>query len=118
MTLAITMMDSVATLQRATIGRDANYGVTQNYNITLGSNVPCSVQEKGAMEKALYGQRNAPIPLTVYFISDPGLQINDRISAKNVYTNVTQLILVTGKSRPDTRGTLWMVDGETIPQPT
>lgn len=88
MSLFTTMMDSVATLKRPTIGRDANQGVTQDPFETIVQDEPCSVQPISGNDLMVFGQRESGIDSTIFFTSDIGAAVNDKIETTDALGDV------------------------------
>lgn len=110
------MMTMSAVIKRPQIGRDADEGVTQAYT-TVASNLPCAVMESGASPMALYAQRNAGVPATIYFLQDPGTQINDIAVVTDCLAGTSKTYIVKGWCFPTSRGKVWQVSAEWIQQP-
>ncbi len=71
------MLESVGTIKRPTITRDANEGVIQTFDQVIASEIPCSVQPAGANIVILYAQRNVNVTTTVYFAQNVSAEAND-----------------------------------------
>jgi concanavalin A-like lectin/glucanase superfamily protein len=111
------MLESTGYLQRPTIGRDTQQGVTQTPWNTVSAVVPCSVQSANSSVKMLYMQRNTDIIVTIYFAQDIGAQVNDRFIATDT-SGVQSTILVLSESQQVDRGVVWVLNGIEIPAPT
>jgi hypothetical protein len=110
------MLESLATLKRPRIGRDAAGGVTQDPFTVLFTNVPCSCQQAGSSVRTLYAQRNSFSVCTIYFARDPDAQVNDLLTI-TPRTGPADDYLVLGNSRLVGKGQLWSVDAELVREP-
>ena len=112
MALATTMLDSVATIFRASsVTRDANQGTVQVWTVFAGP-LACSMQQAGVSKQQLYNQNNAMVGTTLYFAQNPGPlysgdggTANDLVTVTNYYTGLTYNYLVQGNSTPVGHGT-------------
>lgn len=102
------MLDSVATVNRPVIGKDANQGTTQAFTTVVASNLPCSYQESSSTVMDFYGQRQTVNSVTVYFPLDPQLVVNDQLVVVNPFEGTVYLV-AEGRSTPAARGVLWQV---------
>ncbi len=116
MSLQVTMMDSICTIQRPSIGRDTQEGTTQTFDQVIQANMPCSQQEASASVRMLYAQRNTQVSTTFYFYMNPGTEVNDRLISTDRLSQVAYY-LVQGEAEPVGRGRLWQVQCERIRQP-
>ena len=122
MALATTMMDSSANIYRPKIARDSRGGVTQTFDpaagaTTVASGIPCNVNESNPSPQTLYFQRETGVNTTIYFIQDPGVQINDILVITHCRTGIVKTYLSHGNSRSDTHGRLWVAPAERIDAP-
>lgn len=116
----MTMLESVATaLKRPTsVSRDAEGGVTQNYT-TVWTNRPCSLQEASSSKQTYYAQLSIAVSTTIYFASDPGVQVNDYITVTDQSGTPQGTYLVQGLNHPVGRGRApWNCDCQRIAAPS
>ncbi len=112
-----TMMESEYYIQRPAISRDSASGVLQTFVNVNTDPLPCCVAQAHPHIQALYGQRNAPVPASVYFPIDPGVQPNDRLLITD-RLGVSKLFLVQGESQPLGRGHTWYCSATYIGAPS
>lgn len=98
MGLNTTMMDSVATLVRPVIGRDARGGTTQESFEEVVCRFPCSVQQSSSRVERYYAQRNINVSTSIWVPNDVGAQVNDRIDVTDRY-GVTHHFMVQGTQK-------------------
>lgn len=108
MSFMVTMMESLCVIKRPTIGRDSAQGVTQDPFVTIGSTLPCCLQQNGPSVTSMYSQRNVTVSSTVYFGQDPSIQVND-IMVVTDRLGVSRTFLALGESQPLGRGHTWYV---------
>lgn len=108
--ISATMLESTAIVQKPTIGRDSASGVTQNPFVTVASNLPCSQQASGITIAILYAQRNVQNSGTIYFPSNPGVDVNYRIICTDNVSGTRTYFIAQGEAQPAARGQLWNVD--------
>jgi K+/H+ antiporter YhaU regulatory subunit KhtT len=114
------MLESVASAYRATVGKDAVEGTTQNFDQTLFSGVACSYQESGASVVDVYGQRQTQVSPSVYFAQYPDVEANDKVvvTTKNQDGTTTDTpLIVQGRAEPVARARLWQVSVQRLNQP-
>ena len=117
MALGSTMMDAVAVLQSPTTNRDTAGGETQDPFVTVASNIPCSYQEPQANISILYGQRNTVTEPTVWFISDPNIDVDQRLVITVTRTQEVIYCIVIGEAQPVARGRVYRVSVKRVRGP-
>lgn len=118
MSLITTLLESSCVIQRPTIGRDSQQGVTQDPFVAIASNLPCSQQEASAGVQQLYAQNNTVVTTTLYFAQDPGCEVNDRAIVTDRRGLPTYYLLQGEAQIAVGRGRLWSVAATRVRAPS